>query len=159
MRPPRAQQRAKLAARREAGSILWSEGCCGRGGHTPAESRRLAQPWDGSLVTETNSFGCRLRLVTHPYIAAVLGCPGGTNENSPPIHRWVQAEKRGESRQGRQAQEDIKAVLSSLAGLLIFRRANPALKRWAIFFRPCGALSEPFIGIELQRERESSQTA
>ena len=66
VRQPWAQQRAKLAGRREAGSFLWSERCSGRGGHTPAISRRPAQFRDGSLVTETNSVGWRLRLAPPP---------------------------------------------------------------------------------------------
>src|SRR5947208_4399077 len=66
-------------------------------------------------------------------------CPGGTNGNSPAIHRWVWAGRRHESRR-----DERRLIPASLvnrgdsvvpAGVCAAQR-TPALKRWAIATTP-----------------------
>ena len=65
--------------------------------------------------------------------------PGGTNENSPPIYRWVLVRERNESRQGRQSPVSSSNVFFRPCGAWpILGRVNPAMNRWAIFGCPCG---------------------
>src|SRR6266700_179826 len=82
-------------------------------------------------------------------------CPGGTNGNSPAIHRWVWAGRRHESR--RDERRPIPASLVNRgdsvvpAGLCAARPRTPALKRWAIVTRSLrdNALAEFPKGISL----------
>jgi len=65
--------------------------------------------------------------------------PMGTNENSPPIYRWVSDPNWNKSRQGRQKPVLISDVFFRPSGACaILGRVNPVINRWAIFGRPCG---------------------
>src|SRR6266699_2873860 len=66
-------------------------------------------------------------------------CPGGTNGNSPAIHRWVWAGRRLESRRDERRLIPASQVNRSdsvvPAGLCAAAPRTPALKRWAIVTR------------------------
>src|SRR5947207_5250062 len=68
--------------------------------------------------------------------ACSAACPGGTNDNSPAIHRWVWAGPGHKSRR-----DERRLIPASLinrgdsvvpTGLCAARPRTPALKRWAI---------------------------
>ena len=68
-------------------------------------------------------------------------------ENSPALECWVWARPEG-SPLGDDRMGEVVAFLSSLTGLWGAGSCNPALKRWAIFRRPCGTGELPAGGGE-----------
>ena len=73
----------------------------------------------------------------------------GTTESSPALECWVAGGGIKKSRQGRKKRDGAR-FLSSLSGLGSLPDADPALKCWAIVFRPLGWNGEPGHAYELR---------
>ena len=74
-------------------------------------------------------------------IGARWRSPAGTTENCPTLQCWVYGRETGKSRQGRQRHRRDVSVVP--AGTRCATDADPALKCWAIVFRPLGWGWEP----------------
>jgi len=68
--------------------------------------------------------------------------------------------KNGQSPGGAKEKPGLdRCVLSSLTGLVLYSRHDPAMNRWAIFERPCGTwIHDTPMGIDFNQNRLSAHT-